>query len=254
MKHLFEPEGRRALQAALRAHPLLAFDFDGTLAPIVERPDDARVAPETAQRLDALSRLLPVAVVTGRAVADVTHRLGFSPRFVIGNHGAEDPSRTSGVDMSALDGLRAQLAARAGELHAAGIQVEDKRFSLALHYRRAHDQVRALACIDALVAGLDPTMRSFGGKCVFNLVLAAAPDKGDAVVSLVGRAGRAVAIFVGDDLNDEAVFERAPQEWLTVRVGRDDADSRAAFFLNDHSEVQALLDAMLDGLRPPSVS
>src|SRR5207253_731178 len=116
MKHLFDPEGRRALQAALQARPLLAFDFDGTLAPIVERADDARVAAEDAQRLDALSRLRPVAVVTGRSVADVTRRLGFSPQFVVGNHGAEDPGRVRGLDVSALDDLRGGLAAQAAEL------------------------------------------------------------------------------------------------------------------------------------------
>jgi len=249
MKHLFDPEGRRALQAALQARPLLAFDFDGTLAPIVERADDARVAAEDAQRLDALSRLRPVAVVTGRSVADVTRRLGFSPQFVVGNHGAEDPGRVRGLDVSALDDLRGGLAAQAAELYAAGVQVEDKRFSLALHYRLAPDRARALARIEALLAQLDPRLRTFGGKCVVNVVLASAPDKGDAVVSLVRRAGCGMAVFVGDDMNDEAVFERALPDWLTVRVGRDEPESRAGFFLDGHAQMQALLDLMLGDLR-----
>jgi trehalose 6-phosphate phosphatase len=251
MKHLFDPDGRRALQAALHAQPLLAFDFDGTLAPIVERRDDARVSVEVSQRLDALSRLRPVAVVTGRSVADVTQRLGFTPRFIVGNHGAEDPGRGSELDVSALDGFRRQLEAHAAELHASGIQVEDKRFSLALHYRLAHDRSRALACIETLLAQLDPGVRTFDGKCVVNLVLAAAPDKGDAVESLMQRAGCAVAVFVGDDVNDEAVFARAAPDWVTVRVGRDKADSRASFYLNDLPEVQTLLEAMLGVLGAP---
>jgi trehalose 6-phosphate phosphatase len=251
MQHLFDPDGRRALKAALRAEPLLAFDFDGTLAPIVERPDDARVAVEASERLDALARLRPVAIVTGRSVADVSHRLGFTPRYVVGNHGAEDPERTSELDVSVLDDWRAQLAARAAELHANGIQVEDKRLSLALHYRQAHDPPRALAFIENLLAQVDPRLRVFSGKCVVNLVLAAAPDKADAVASLVTRAGCDVAIFVGDDINDEVVFACAPPEWLTVRVGRDDASSRAEFFLDGHAEVQVLLDEMLRALSSP---
>jgi trehalose 6-phosphate phosphatase len=251
MRHLFDPEGRRALQAALGMRPLLAFDFDGTLAPIVARPDEARVAMDVARRLDALSRLRPVAVVTGRSVADVAQRLGFAPQFIIGNHGAEDPSHTAGFDASALQSLRAQLAARAGELREAGVHVEDKRLSLALHYRLAPNRHRARTFIRTLLAQLDPALRTFGGKCVVNVVPAAAPDKGDAVVSLVQRAGCSVAIFVGDDLNDEPVFARALPDWLTVRVGRSVADSRAAFFLSGHSEVKALLEEMLLALAPP---
>ena len=249
MKHVFDPEGRRALAAVLQAQPLLAFDFDGTLAPIVQRPDDARVPPEVSQRVDALSRLRPVAVVTGRLVADVSRRLGFSPQFVVGNHGAEDPGRVRGLDVSALDGLRAQLAAHGPELYAAGVQVEDKRWSLALHYRLAPDRARAVARINALLAQLDPSLRTFGGKCVINVVLASAPDKGDAVASLVRRAGCGAAVFVGDDVNDEAVFARALPGWLTVRVGRDDKQSRAGFFLDGHAQMEALLDRMLDHLR-----
>ncbi|HEX4586126.1 MAG TPA: trehalose-phosphatase [Burkholderiaceae bacterium] len=251
MRHLFKAEGRRALDAALRARPLLAFDFDGTLAPIVERPDDARVAPEVSERLDRLARLRPVAVVTGRSVADVSRRLGFSPRFVVGNHGAEDPAREPGPETSLLDGLRAHLAAHAAGLGAAGVQVEDKRFSLSLHYRLAHDRRRAVARIRSLLRGLDPGLRTFGGKCVINVVLASAPDKGDAVAALVQRAQCGAAVFVGDDVNDEAVFERALPNWVTVRVGRDDPATLARFFLSDHSEMGALLDAMLGTLRTP---
>jgi trehalose 6-phosphate phosphatase len=251
MTHLFGAEGRRALETAVRARPLLAFDFDGTLAPIVARPDDARVAAPVARRLDALTRLRPVAIVTGRSAVDVAQRLGFTPQYIVGNHGAEDPAQTSELDASALNDLRAQLVAGAAELNEAGVQVEDKRFSLALHYRLARDQDHALACIQALLARLDPSLRTFGGKCVVNVVLAAAPDKSDAVVSLLRRAGCDVAIFVGDDLNDEPVFARAPPDWLTVRVGRGEADSRAAFFLGEHSEVEVLLDAMLRALGPP---
>jgi trehalose 6-phosphate phosphatase len=251
MKHLFEAEGRRALLAALEARPLLAFDFDGTLAPIVERPDQARVAPEISARLDQLGGLRPVAVVTGRAVADVAQRLGFSPRFIVGNHGAEDPGTSAGFDESRLDPVRALLNAQAATLNAAGVQVEDKRLSLALHYRLAPDASRAVALVESLLAGLDPGLQFFGGKCVVNVVVAAAPDKGDAVLSLVRRAGCGSAVFVGDDINDEAVFSRALPHWLTVRVGRDDPASRAGFYLAEHSELEALLDLMLGILRAP---
>jgi len=61
----------------------------------------------------------------------------------------------------------------------------------------------------------------------------------------VERADCALAVFVGDDVNDEPVFERAERNWLTVRVGRDDPNSRAGFFLDSEAEVAVLLDWML---------
>ncbi len=248
MKHLLSRQGKRALEAVLGARPLLAFDFDGTLAPIVTRPDDARVSDAVSQRLDRLARLRPLAVVTGRTVNDVARRLDFKPGFIVGNHGAEDPGITPTFDLLPLDAVRARLAAYSSELSAAGIQVEDKRYSLALHYRLAREPREATALIETLLMDRDSGLRWFGGKYVFNVVSANAPDKGDAVASLVQRAGCGSAVFVGDDVNDEAVFERAQPNWLTVRVGRDHLGSRAAYFLDSHAEITEMLESMLSVL------
>src|SRR6186713_659242 len=112
MKHLFTPEGERALQDVMHLRPLLAFDFDGTLAPIVARPDEARVPESVSLGLAELARDLPVAIITGRSVADVRPRLGFAPHYVIGNHGAEDPVEPQSARASpALDALRQRIAA-----------------------------------------------------------------------------------------------------------------------------------------------
>jgi trehalose 6-phosphate phosphatase len=248
MKHLLEEEGRRALAGALGAHPLLAFDFDGTLAPLVSHPGEAAVPAPLAARLDRLSCLRPLAIVTGRSVDDVSGRLGFTAAFIVGNHGAEDPAVAIAIDSTPLEELRTRIAAGAAALQGAGIAVEDKRLSLALHYRQAPDQARALQLIEHLLGELPPTLRKFPGKCVVNLVLAAAPDKFDAVAALVQRAGCDAAIFVGDDVNDETVFSQAPAHWLTVRVGRENSGSRATYFLAGYEEVAVLLAMMLDTL------
>jgi trehalose 6-phosphate phosphatase len=236
------------LDATLRAQPLLAFDFDGTLAPLVARPDDATVPVPIAQRLGRLARLRPLAIVTGRSVADVVQRLGFEAGYIVGNHGAEDPSAALAFDAEPLDSLRARLVAAAAGLRAAGVRIEDKHYSLALHYRQAANQDEAVARIEALLTDLPSSLHVVPGKCVFNVVIAAAPDKCDAVTSLVRRAHCSSAVFVGDDMNDETVFARAPPNWLTVRVGLDDPQSSAAFFLDGYAEIARLLDAMLDVL------
>ena len=245
MEHLFTPRGEAALDAVMRLAPLLAFDFDGTLAPIVDRPDDASVPAQIARCLAELSHLHPVAVITGRRVADVRARLGFEPRFVIGNHGAEDAStRMPVAAAAALDALRDRIETEARVLTDAGVVVEDKQFSLAFHYRLAADAAVALQAIDTLLRDRDPALGRFGGKCVVNVVASELPDKGDALATLVRRCGAGAAVFVGDDVNDEAVFRRAVPPWLTIRIGRDDPTSRAMFFLDDAQELVHVLGRM----------
>src|SRR5256885_12490984 len=197
MRHLFTPDGRQALAAVMGRHPVLAFDFDGTLAPIVARPDQAHVPDAVAHGLAELSRALPVAVVTGRSVADVRARLGFQPRWVIGNHGAEDPDvGPPSAASQALDALRHRIAGCGEALVDAGVEVEDKRYSLALHYRLAPDPGRALVCIEELLPGIDPALKRFGGKCGVNVVATGLPDKGDAVAALAQRSGADTAARV----------------------------------------------------------
>jgi trehalose 6-phosphate phosphatase len=259
MQHLLAPPGRAALRATLEQGPLLAFDFDGTLAPIVDRPHEASVPPAVAARLDRLGRLLPVAVITGRRIDDVRIRLGFTPRFIIGNHGAEDPMDPTALqdqaeDSAAMAPLRACLAAHAAALQAAGVTVEDKGHSLALHYRLAPDVAAAQALISALLADWGPAVRVFGGKRVVNVVAARAPDKAAAMARLVARTGVTHAVFVGDDVNDEPVFVRAGPGWLTVRVGSDDPASRAQFFLDDVAQVADMLEEMLAVLAGSALS
>jgi trehalose 6-phosphate phosphatase len=252
MKHLFTPDGERALQAVMRLSPLLAFDFDGTLAPIVARPDEARVPESVSLGLAELARDLPVAIITGRSVADVRPRLGFEPKYVIGNHGAEDPFEPHKAHGSAaLDALRQRIAAHAGDLAGAGVAVEDKRLSIALHYRLAGDAGAALVCIEALLQGIEPALRRFGGKCVVNVLAEGLPDKGDALAALVRRANADAAVFIGDDVNDEAVFMRAAPPSLTIRIGADDPLSQAMYFVDSDAQLALVLQRMLALRAPP---
>ncbi|MEO7116760.1 MAG: trehalose-phosphatase, partial [Caldimonas sp.] len=247
--HLFSREGESALAATMARRPLLAFDFDGTLAPIVARPQDAHVPPALARRLDRLARVLPVAIISGRSVDDLRGRLSFEPHYVIGNHGAEDPAAVGESDPGKLDAARSHLRLHSTELADAGVSIEDKRHSLALHYRLARDRERAQTAIARVVAELGEDVGAFGGKMVMNLVAADAHDKADAVARLVERCVVQAAVFVGDDVNDEAVFERAEPSWLTVKIGRDDPRSAARFCI-DAIEVARMLDDMLRAVAP----
>ena len=244
MRHVLEQPGEAALAAVLRRKPLLGFDFDGTLAPIVARPDQVRVSQSVSGKLRRLAERLPVAIVTGRNAIDVTRRLDFEPYAVVGNHGADVGANSVAQAAGALDSVRRLLAERAPELVQEGVTVEDKELSIALHYRLAAQPLEAVALIRDVLHGTGPECRIFSGKMVENVTAAALPDKGTAMHALVRQCGADTAFFMGDDVNDEAVFASAPDDWLTVRIGRDPA-SRAHYFLDSTAEVGLLLDRLL---------
>lgn len=251
MRHLFSPEGQGVLARTMRASPLLAFDFDGTLTPIVARPGDAKLSKGVAARLAILSSKLPVAIVTGRSVDDVRGRLGFEPQYIVGNHGAEGQGPAVGPQepSAALDDMRRCLAERLPALLTAGVTIEDKGLSISLHYRLSRTRERAVQVISNLLKDHDKSLRVFGGKLVVNVVPSGAPDKADAVLSLVRRSGASCAIFAGDDVNDEPVFATAPEGWLTVRVGQDEPQSKARYYVTGTGEMAFLLERMVTLLK-----
>lgn len=250
MRHLFSTEGEADLAALMARHPLLAFDFDGTLAPIVALPQQARVPTATLRRLRQLVQRLPVAVISGRSLADLHARLGFEPAHVVGNHGAEDASEPAGR-AATLDGLRERLRGAAVELQRCGVSIEDKGASLALHYRLAADRSIARAAIERLLSPPPPQLHVFGGKMVTNVVPAGADDKAAALRRLVERTGAGSVLYLGDDVNDESVFAADEASWLSVRVGVHRA-SAARYFIAGPREVPRLLDRILALSEPPN--
>lgn len=245
MQHLLSAAGEAALAAMMNRPVLLAFDFDGTLAPIAPQPHLVQVASGVSQRLQRLCGQTVVAVITGRSLADVRPRLGFEPRFLVGNHGAEGMRGVQRLTPDWAHAVQARLGEHRERLEAAGVSIEDKGYSLALHYRLAPDPDAAVRAIETALDGLSASHRVFGGKCVLNIAPAGAPDKGDALLQLVREAQVSSALFVGDDVNDEPAFARAEPGWVTVRIGRDAPASKARFYLESTHEVEALLDRLL---------
>jgi trehalose 6-phosphate phosphatase len=251
-KTVFSPEGRAALDRVMHARcPLLAFDFDGTLAPIVPRPDDARLPQSVVRRLIELSSRFETAIVSGRSLADLMSRLAFEPRHLVGNHGAEDLA--GGGDAGAwsrwLDPVRATLGAARPQFDACGVTVEDKGPSIALHFRCAPDEAVARAAIDAALRSFGQELKVEHGKCVVNLVARGAPDKGDALRAIAERSHADAGLYVGDDENDEPAFAKLDTTWVTVRVGPTYADTRASFSLDGPSQMPMLLQYLIDTSR-----
>ena len=242
MIYAFSPEGIASLAAVLATGPLLAFDIDGTLAPIVERPDEAALPDDVQHCLAHLAHRFDVAIITGRGVRDARRMLAFEPRYLIGNHGAEGlpgwQARAAGFEQVART-WQVALAADAA-LAEAGVTVEDKRYSLSLHYRNARNPAAAHAEIRRCLAALAPVPRVIAGKAVVNLLPADAPDKGDAIRALIAEAHCVNVLYIGDDDTDETVFGLNLPSVLTLRV-EPAADSAAALYLRDQREVLTLM-------------
>jgi trehalose 6-phosphate phosphatase len=109
--------------------------------------------------------------------------------------------------------------------------------------------VRARALLQRLLEPAPAGVRIFGGKRVFNATARDAPDKAQSMHDLVQRCGADCALFAGDDVNDEPVFESAPADWLTVRVGRARGGSRARFCIDGPQQMRELLERALLALR-----
>jgi trehalose 6-phosphate phosphatase len=180
-------------------------------------------------------------VISGRAQPDTLRRLrGVGVHQVVGNHGAE-LQRASRRLLAQVRRWRPALAERLAWLP--GVRIEDKRFSLAVHYRRSGDKGRARAAILAAAAGLGD-VRLVGGKQVVNILPAGARDKGAALERERSRRRCATAIYVGDDETDEDVFGLdRPEQLLTIRVGRR-RGSAAAYYIRSQREIDALLRAL----------
>lgn len=251
MPYLFDPAGRAALEAFARRTTLVGLDYDGTLAPIVAQPEQAEMRIATRELLAAVSRHFPLVVMTGRSRATAQHFLRGIPALeIIGSHGLEVPGTPAARFLSRVAGWRAALERVLHGLR--GVQIEDKRHSLAVHYRNAADPAAARQRIGEAAAQL-PGARLLGGKMVVNVLPQEAPNKGAALLAALQRLGCPRAIYAGDDDTDEDVFAIArPEQVLTIRVGRLDA-SAARWYLHGQEEIDALLASLLGAVAAPGI-
>lgn len=246
MTPLFSKEGRRQLQRLAQSDTLYAFDFDGTLAPIVPDPAQARAADRVTLPLARLASLVPVAVVSGRAQRDLIERLPCEIAYLVGNHGneglpdARDSSRLTETCRAWRSELELQLLAPEG----AGVRLEDKGHSLSLHYRTAPDPVAASAFLRTLAHALTPQPTVIDGKMVLNLLPPGAMTKFEALQVLMEHEGVNNVFFVGDDDTDEIVFERAPDHWMTVRIDPG-SGTAARYCLEEQASIEILLAHLL---------
>jgi trehalose 6-phosphate phosphatase len=225
-----------------KGQTLCAFDFDGTLAPIVERPNQAGMRVRTRKLLSGLAELYPCIIVSGRARSDVLGKLrGVGVAGVIGNHGAEVEGTQRHPHGRRVAKWNAALKRELSLFP--GVWVEDKGLSLAVHYRQSTEKAEVRRRILAVARNLEH-VRVFGGKQVVNLVPDRAPQKGDALASERDRLGCSDVLYVGDDENDEHAFAIGGN-LVSVRIGNSPR-SHADYYLRTQAEMDQLLKLMID--------
>jgi trehalose 6-phosphate phosphatase len=222
---------------------LAAFDFDGTLAPIVPNPQDAALRPGTELLMKQLASLYSCILVTGRGRENMRRRLSGIPfREIIGNHGIEPWSASPAMKRAVKTWLG---PLKKGLNDFPGVLVEDKHFSVTVHYRNARNKKEARSAI-LEIARTFPGAKLMGGKQVVNILTTAAPGKGLAVEHARRELKCDKVIYVGDEKTDEDVFAPArPRETLTIRVGKSKS-SAAQFYIRDQREIDRLLRTLIE--------
>jgi trehalose 6-phosphate phosphatase len=252
------PELAREISSA--SHFLLGLDFDGTLAPIVADPANARMPEETRAVFEQLASLpdVTVAVISGRAAEDLLNRVG-AKVILSGNHGLEiienntcwrHPKAVS--CQPTLRRICEELVSRAAGIP--GALVEDKGLTASFHYRNVSsaDVPLISEIARAVIAPYGDCFYMRGGNRVFEILPRTGWDKGSALLRILGRlrgsldlgdpprSGEIAICYIGDDTTDEQVFRRLPGA-ITVRVGKN-CPTSARFRIRDTAQVASFLN------------
>lgn len=235
--------------------PVLFLDFDGTLSPIVNQPEDASISKEMKNALEHCSSYFTVAVVSGRDMDDVKKRVGLDNVIYAGSHGfrIEGPDglsmehkKTKEI-LPGLDDTWEQLQ----KLFAGGpegVKVERKRYAIAVHYRNADegklDDIRNK--ISEVMAD-HPEMKTGEGKKIIEIKPDIDWHKGKAIQWILESLNLSdkpeiLPVYIGDDVTDEDAFTVLYDEGVGILVGSHGQKTAARYKLNNVNEVKELLD------------
>jgi trehalose 6-phosphate phosphatase len=233
------PDGLQALDLTRERQAAVFFDFDGTLSEIVNDPDSARLADGAADALTSLSAQCPVAILSGRDLADVRQRIGLPGLWYAGSHGFEltgpdgqhHQNTEAAASIPVLARAAAELADQLSDI--TGVAVEHKRFGVAVHYRNAaRDRV---AEVGAAVrsAGQRTGLRVTTGREVIELRPDVDWDKGKTLRWVLDYirddegADSLLPIYLGDDITDEDAFDAVAEDGIAILVRHSDDGDRA---------------------------
>ncbi len=239
--------------------PAVFLDYDGTLTPIVSRPELAVLSDDMRATLRDLAGVCTVAIVSGRDRRDVENLVQIDSLVYAGSHGF-DIVGPGGLDMQHQEGARHQPALQAAaeelELRVGDIEgalIERKKYAVAAHYRLVADEdLPAIEHAVAEVAVRHPDLRRTGGKKVYELRPRIAWDKGKAVMWLLGAlhldAPDVLPFYLGDDETDEDAFRALEKRGIGVLVSEAPGETHAHYLLRDPDEAQVFLRHLIEAV------
>lgn len=240
--------------ATTRSGRAIFLDYDGTLTPIVERPQLATLSDRMRLTVRRLAAVVPVTIVSGRDIDVVEALVGVDGLGFVGSHGL-DITGPAGSGLrkevarqfqSELDDVEAELRRRVGVIE--GAFVERKRFSISTHVRLvAPDARRRVEAEVNRLRDAHPALRREGGKMLYELRPDIEWDKGAAVGWLLEKMGLELssALFVGDDLTDETAFRALAGRGVGIVVAKTARPTDACLRLSGPAEVQTLLERLI---------
>ncbi|MEW6087589.1 MAG: trehalose-phosphatase [bacterium] len=241
------------------------FDFDGTLAPIAGTPDKAFIPKITKELLGKLSRApgCKIVVISGRKIKDLKNKIKVKGIVYSGNHGFE----ISGGGLKRKIPLSRKYKKVLGKIRndvernlskIKGILLEDKKYSLSIHYRLVNKKHIPLVknIISDIASGyqVKNEIKLRCGKKVFEIVPPIEWDKGKAVSWILKKQGyflknkTILPFYFGDDNTDEDAFDALKDKGITVFIG-DPGFSKAEYYLKNTVEVRKILKHILETMR-----
>ncbi|MFH1382097.1 MAG: trehalose-phosphatase [Chloroflexota bacterium] len=246
-------------------HVLLLLDYDGTLTPIVGRPEEATLSDDMRQLLQALAHQnhLRVGIISGRALTDLKNKVKIDNIIYAGNHGLEIEGPGVRFVNPLAEEIRPVIRIITQVLERTlntikGVVVEDKGLTLSVHYRQV-DEDKATEVKDTfnrVVGGAEAIgqVRVTTGKKVYEVRPAADWDKGKAIKLLMrkyGKGGREsglLPVYLGDDLTDEDGFKVIGKygNGISILVSEVERETAACYFLKSPAEVGRFLNLLLE--------
>jgi trehalose-phosphatase len=228
----------------------LFFDYDGTLTPIVDRPEEAELADSTRQILRVLAKQLPVAILSGRDLNDLQRRIGIDGIIYAGSHGFDIAGpRELRKEMAAeflpiIDLAEKELGEKLAPIP--GALLERKRSSLAAHYRLANEPgAKAVKQAVDDVAARYRQLRRTAGKKVYELQPDIDWNKGRALLWLLEilekERPQLYPLYIGDDLTDEDAFRAVRESGIGIVVTDLPRPTAARYALKNPTEVERFL-------------
>lgn len=224
---------------------LIALDFDGTLAPLVDDPEASRMAPEAREALEALTLLdgVTVALVSGRAIESLMRVAEpMKQWFLVGSHGIEvlSPDEAMGYVTPWLVPTGLEEGFRAVVSRHQGTRIEMKPFGVALHTRGVEEAIARDAEAEAMKVcdAWDGELVVRRGHGIVECSIEDA-NKGDGISALIAQTGTSAVLFAGDDVTDEDGFAVLKPTDVSIRVGG--GQTRARFRVMDTTEMAAIL-------------